>query len=36
LGEALHSESIDDRQQKRHLFDNEKQRIKAMNVLAGH
>ena len=36
MGEALHSEGIDDRQQKRHLFENEKQRIKAMNVLAGH
>lgn len=36
LGEALHTEGIDDRQQKRHLFENEKVRIRAMNVLAGH
>ena len=36
LSEALHSEGIDDRQQKRHLFENDKLRIKAMNVLAGH
>ena len=36
LSEALHSDGIDDRQQKRHLFENEKMRIRAMNVLAGH
>lgn len=36
LSEALREEGFDDRIQKRHLFENEKQRIRAMNVLAGH
>lgn len=36
LAEALSSDSIEDRQQKKHLFENDKQRIRAMNVLAGH
>ena len=36
LSEALREDSFEDRMQKRHLFDNEKGRIRAMNVLAGH
>ena len=36
LSEALHTEGIEDRQQKKHLFENDKQRIRAMNVLASH
>lgn len=36
LGEALHTDGIEDRQQKKHLFENDKQRIRAMNVLASH
>jgi hypothetical protein len=36
LSEALKDEGFDLRIQKRHLFENEIQRIKAMNALAGH
>jgi hypothetical protein len=36
LTEALREEGFDDRIQKRHLFENEAKRIKAMNALAGH
>ena len=36
LGEALREEEFDSRIQKRHLFENEKERIRAINVLAGH
>ena len=36
LGEALKDEGFDERFNKRHLFENEKQRIRALNVLAGH
>ena len=36
LAEALKDEGFDQRIQKRHLFENEKKRIKAMNALAGH
>jgi len=36
LSEALKDGGIDFRIVNKHLFDNEKQRIKAMNALAGH
>lgn len=36
LHEALKDEGFDYRIQKRHLFENEKQRVRAMNALAGH
>ena len=36
LSEALHEEGFDDRIRKRHLFENEKERVRAVNVLAGH
>jgi len=36
LSEALHEEDFEGRRQKRYLFENEKERIRAMNVLAGH
>ena len=36
LSEALREDGFEDRLQKRHLFENEKERIRAINVLAGH
>lgn len=36
LGEALREEGFEGRMLKRHLFENEKERVRAMNVLAGH
>ena len=36
LSEALREESFEDRILKRHLFENEKERVRAANVLAGH
>mgnify|MGYP001014051074 CR=1 FL=1 len=36
LSEALRDEDFEGRRQKRYLFENEKERIRAMNVLAGH
>ena len=36
LSEALREEGFDDRIRKRHLFENDGQRVRAMNVLAGH
>jgi len=36
LSEALKDEDFEGRRQKRYLFENEKERIRALNVLAGH
>ena len=36
LQAALAENAFDDRIQRRHLYENEKQRIRALNVLAGH
>ena len=36
LSEALREEGFDDRIRRRHLFENDVQRVRAMNVLAGH
>ena len=36
LSEALREEGFDDRIRTRHLRENEKERVRAMNVLAGH
>lgn len=36
LSEALRDEDFEARRQKPHLFENEKERIRALNVLAGH
>ena len=36
LSEALREEGFDDKYRTRHLRENEKERVRAMNVLAGH